>query len=61
MDVKTLSFTLREEHSCNLRVSANMVLRRILGPRRMWREAGEDYIMRRFITYASPSVIRAIE
>jgi hypothetical protein len=34
-----------------LRVSENRVLRRILDLRhRKWREAGEDYIMRSFIT-----------
>jgi hypothetical protein len=41
--------TLREEH--RLRVSENRVLRRIFGRRgRKWREAGEDFIMRSFIT-----------
>jgi hypothetical protein len=33
-----------------LRVFENRVLRRIFGPKRKWREAGEDYIMRSLIT-----------
>jgi hypothetical protein len=38
---ETLSLSLREE---------NRVLRRILGPKRKRQEAGEDFIMRSFIT-----------
>jgi hypothetical protein len=45
---KTLSFTLREEHG--LRVSENRVLRRIFEPGMKWQEAGEDCIMRSFVT-----------
>jgi hypothetical protein len=45
---ETWSFTLREEHS--LRVYGNRVLRRIYGTKRKWWEAGEDYIMRSFVT-----------
>jgi hypothetical protein len=37
------SLTLRKELK-------NNVLRRIFGPKRKWREAGEDYIMRSFVT-----------
>jgi hypothetical protein len=37
-----------EEH--RLRVFENRVLRRIFGPDRKWREAGEDCIIRNFIT-----------
>jgi hypothetical protein len=43
-----ISRTLREEH--RLRVSENRMLRRIFGPKRKWRKAGEDCIMRSFIT-----------
>jgi hypothetical protein len=45
---ETLSLTLREEH--RLRVFENRVLMRIFGAKRMWLEAGEDCIMRSFIT-----------
>jgi hypothetical protein len=38
-----------------LRVFENRVLRGISGAKRKWREAGEDYIMRSFITYAGCS------
>jgi hypothetical protein len=45
----TLSLTLREEH--RLRVCENRVLRRIFEPKgRKWQEAGEDCIIRSFIT-----------
>jgi hypothetical protein len=41
--------TLREEH--RLKVFENRELRRIFGLKReMWREAGEDYMIRSFIT-----------
>jgi hypothetical protein len=45
---ETWSAILREEH--RLSVYENRVLRRIFGPKRKWREAGEDYIMRSFVT-----------
>jgi hypothetical protein len=46
---ETWSLTLREGHTS--RVFENRVLRWIFGPKRgKWREAGEDYIVRRFIT-----------
>jgi hypothetical protein len=47
---ETWSLILRERHG--LRVSENRLLRRIFGPKKKkWREVGEDYIMRSFITY----------
>jgi hypothetical protein len=50
MGVKlVLSYIIREKHK--LRMSENGVLRKIFGPKREeWQEAGEDYIMRSFIT-----------
>jgi hypothetical protein len=42
------SFLLREEN--RLRVFENRVLRGIFGPKMKWKETGEDYIMRSFIT-----------
>jgi hypothetical protein len=46
---ETWSLTLREEH--RLRVFENRVLRRIFGPKRdEMIKAGENYIMRSFIT-----------
>jgi hypothetical protein len=45
---ETLSLTLRVEHW--LRVFEKKVLRRIPGPKRKCQEAGEDCIMRNFIT-----------
>jgi hypothetical protein len=48
MGVK-LDLSFREEH--RLKVFENRVLRRISGPKwEKWREAGEDCIMRSFIT-----------
>jgi len=45
----TWSVTFRDEH--RLRVLENRALRRIFDlRRRKWQEAGEDYIMRSFIT-----------
>jgi hypothetical protein len=47
---ETWSLTQREEH--RLRVFENRVLRRIFELKReKWQEAGEDCIMRSFITY----------
>jgi hypothetical protein len=43
-----LSVTLREEY--RLKVFENRVLRIIFGYERKWREAGEDCILRNFIT-----------
>jgi hypothetical protein len=40
--------TLREQH--RLRKFGKRVLRRIFWPRRKWLEAGEDCIMRSFVT-----------
>jgi hypothetical protein len=45
---ETWSLTLREEH--RLKVFENRVLRRIYLRRRKWQEAGEDCIMRSFVT-----------
>jgi hypothetical protein len=51
---------LREEH--RLRMSENMVLRRIFGPKRDEVTGGwKNCIMRSIITYASPSIIRMIK
>jgi hypothetical protein len=44
-----------EEH--RLRVFENMVLRRIFGPKRKWQEAGEDYIMRSFVTWTLHQIL----
>jgi hypothetical protein len=41
---ETWSLTLREE--LRLRLLQNKVLWRIFGPKRKWREAGEDCMMR---------------
>jgi hypothetical protein len=44
--MKVLHPVLREEHTCNLKVFENRVLRRMLGPARKCQEAGEDCILR---------------
>jgi hypothetical protein len=48
----SLSVVLYGCEACTviLRVFENRVLWRIFGPKRKWRDAGEDCIMRRFIT-----------
>jgi hypothetical protein len=46
---EAISHTLKEEEH-RLRVFENRVLRRIFGPKRKWRKAGEDCMMRSFIT-----------
>jgi hypothetical protein len=44
------SLALRKEHTFG--AFENRVLRRIFGPKRKWQEAGEDCIMRSFVTCA---------
>jgi hypothetical protein len=55
---ETWSLTLREEQ--RLRVFENRLLRRILNLRgKKWREAGEDFIMRSFMTCTLHQILLA--
>jgi hypothetical protein len=56
---ETWHLTLNEEHTCRLRVFENRVPWTILAPKRdEGKETGGNCIMRSFITYSSPSIIR---
>jgi len=57
---ETWSLTLKEER--RLRVFENRVLRRIFGPKRVEvTGSGENYIMRSFMIFSSPNIIRVIK
>jgi hypothetical protein len=60
---ETWSLTLREEHTCRLRVFENRVLRRIFGPKReevteSWRKLHNEELRK---LYSSPNIIRIIK